>query len=369
MLGRIYIDNYKCLVNFELRFQELTLLLGDDGAGKSSVLEVVLALRRLLNGEARLTDSGIFPANTLTRWQSRNLQVFEIDANLGEDSLIYRLEVEHETGGKESRIAVESLEADDRPLFAFKGGKVRLFRDDHSEGPVFGSDPSESALAKVVEAKDNVRLTKFLDFVRKILVCRLCPFNFEAETSSDGAALRPDGRNFSSWYRHAQLEWPERVTELTKELQEIMGDFRGLRLERVGSDIRALKVKFDEAGRDYELGLDEISDGQRALIALYALLRLGAEQGRALFLDEPANYVALSEIQPWLIELADSCGDAAAQVVLCSHHPELIDYLGDDCGLLLRRESSGVTRAEKILENTDGRGLKLSELLARGWDP
>ena len=130
-----------------------------------------------------------------------------------------------------------------------------------------------------------------------------------------------------------------------------------------------MKVKFNDAGRDYELRLDEISDGQRAIIVLYALLRLGAEQGHALFLEGPENYVALSEIQPWLIELADSCGDATLQAVLCSHHPELIDYLGADCGLLLRRESSGVTRAEKILEKTDGRGLKLSELLARGWDP
>ena len=48
MLQKLYIDNYKCLVNFDLPLQELSLLLGPSGAGKTSVLDVVFALRRLL---------------------------------------------------------------------------------------------------------------------------------------------------------------------------------------------------------------------------------------------------------------------------------------------------------------------------------
>ena len=39
MLQRLYVDNYKCLVNFDLPLQELTLLLGPNGAGKTSVLD------------------------------------------------------------------------------------------------------------------------------------------------------------------------------------------------------------------------------------------------------------------------------------------------------------------------------------------
>ncbi|MCY4463362.1 MAG: AAA family ATPase, partial [Albidovulum sp.] len=60
MFKRLYVDNYKCLVNFELPLQELTLLLGADGAGKTSVLDVMFAVRQLLNGTAKITDSGIF---------------------------------------------------------------------------------------------------------------------------------------------------------------------------------------------------------------------------------------------------------------------------------------------------------------------
>jgi hypothetical protein len=76
----------------------------------------------------------------------------------------------------------------------------------------------------------------------------------------------------------------------------------------------------------------------------------------------------LPEIQPWLTVLADACGDGVPQAVLCSHHPELIDYLGPERGMLLVRESSGVVRAGRLEVPRAANGLRLSELVARGWE-
>ena len=78
--------------------------------------------------------------------------------------------------------------------------------------------------------------------------------------------------------------------------------------------------------------------------------------------------MALAQIQPWLMELADNCGDAVPQAVLCSHHPELMDYLGGAHGLLLCRESSGVTKLKNMADASNEQGLKLSEIVARGWE-
>ncbi|NMC21021.1 MAG: ATP-binding protein [Thermogutta sp.] len=368
MITRLYVDNYKCLVNFELHLDELTLLLGPNGVGKTSVLDVMFALRRLLSGEAKVTDPDVFPARTLTRWQQRDKQVFEVDVVLDGDELRYRLEVEHQERGRRARISLERLESNRAPLFEFKMGEVHLYRDDHSPGPTFGADWSESALARVPPRNDNTRVTRFLDFVRKLIVCGLYPANFQTESTTEDPVLQRDARNFSAWYRHVLLERQELVPEFTKALQEVIDGFRGIRMEKVGLDTRALMVMFDQFGERYELRLDEISDGQRALIALYALVRLVAGQGYTLFLDEPDNYIALTEIQPWLIELADACGEGVPQTVLCSHHPELIDYLGGDRGWVLKRETSGVTVVRPARELAVEGGLKLSEVIARGWE-
>lgn len=368
MITRLYVDNYKSLVNFELRLTELTLLLGPNGVGKTSVLDVMFALRQLLCGEAKVNDKTVFQTRTLTRWQQRSGQVFEVDATLEDDEFRYRLEVEHDRIGRRARIALEQLEIKGNPLFSFKMGEVQLYRDDGSLGPTFSADWAESALARIPPRADNTRLSRFLDYMRKLIVCGLHPANFAPESSTEDAVLDRDAGNFAAWYRHIVLERQELMPEFTKALQDVIDGSRGIRLEKVGLDTRALMVMFDRFNERYELRLDEISDGQRALIALYSLVRLAAGQGYTLLLDEPDNYIALPEIQPWLMELADACGHEVPQAVLCSHHPELIDYLGCDRGIVLKQESSGVTKVAPLSEMAINDGPKLSEVIALGWE-
>jgi len=370
MIQRIYIDNYKCLVNFELCLQELTLLLGPNGVGKTAILDVLFALRSLLTGEAKVADPGVFPARTLTRWQTQNIQVFELKVLLKEDELQYRLEVEHAPSKRKARIVLERLDSQSGPLFVFNSGEVQLYRDDHSAGPTFYADWSESALARIPPRNDNQRLTRFLEFMRGLVVCGLYPPGFETESHTEKPLLDREGRNFASWYRHVVLEQPDIVHECTTALQEVIEGFRGIRLVPVGEETRVLMVTFNkkESNESYELRFDEISDGQRALIALYSLVKLAGSQKHTLFLDEPDNYLALAEIQPWLMELKDACGETVPQAILCSHHPELIDYLGGEQGLWLKREISGATIVRRVSETGIEGGLKLSEVIARGWE-
>lgn len=368
MIRRIYVDNYKSLVNFELRLEELTLLVGPNGVGKSAVLSVMLALRQLLSGAAKAEQVGIFSPGTRTRWQDVAIQVVEVEVALAPDVFVYRLEVEHEVSSFRASVRRESLTVKGRPLFDFDSGTVSLYDDEHAAGPVYPAEQSESALARVPAGPHNRRLTSFLEFMRRLVVCGLYPGAFAAESSREEAGLDPEGANFTSWYRHISQEHQELMPEYTKALEEVLDGFRSIRLERVGGVARAFKVVFDREASKYELRLDELSDGQRALLVLYALVYLTAGQGGAIFLDEPDNYVALAELQPWLVRLSDACGATIPQVVLCSHHPELIDYLGGERGLALAREVSGATTVKRLADVELGATMRLSEVIARGWE-
>src|ERR1035438_8231016 len=46
---------------------------------------------------------------------------------------------------------------------------------------------------------------------------------------------------------------------------------------------------------------NELSEGQRCLICLYAILHFVLAKGHTAILDEPDNFVSLREIQPWLM--------------------------------------------------------------------
>ena len=374
MIERIYIHNYKCLVNFDLQIKNPTVLLfGANGVGKTAVLDVMFGLRQLLAGDAKVTDRVAFHPSTLTRWQTGCSQVFELQASVSGESFIYRLEVEHETDGANARISRETLTGDGTKLFAFEQGEVQLYGDDGALGPSFRTYPTESALARVVAHRNNTRLSSFLRAVRRMTICEIRPYRMRADSTREDRLLDRHAENFVDWYRHLLQENPASVSAHVEALRPVMDGFRRLRLERVGLDTRALMLNFDggtgsNGNVTFTLSFDELSDGQRASIVLYALLHPAENDPTStLFIDLPDHYMELSEIQPWLIELFDLCGEDRAQAVLCSHHPELIDYLGPDQSLLLVRDQSGRTTARPPSYSPSKVGLKLSELVARGW--
>ena len=49
MLKRLYVHNYKCLVNFEINFdQDISLFLGANGTGKTSVLTALCEMQKFI---------------------------------------------------------------------------------------------------------------------------------------------------------------------------------------------------------------------------------------------------------------------------------------------------------------------------------
>ena len=367
MITRLYVDNFRCLLNFELKLEDFTLLAGLNGSGKSSVLDLVHGLQLLLSGEVKVNHKDVLPDCSRTRWTNRDTQVVELNAQVGEEELRYRLKVQHEPGGRRARIIEERLLAPNGPLFVFENGDVQLYRDNLREGPIFGADWSESALARVPPRPDNRRLTGFLELISRLLVCRLNPPAFVGDSPREDPKFQREGSNFSSWYRHLVQEHGDSF-EYREVLQKTIPDFQKLRLERVGAEARTLVAVFGLGKEEYELALEELSDGQRVLLVLYCLLHFLDKSGRLLFLDEPDNFLAAPEIQPWLLAAEDSLGEGLPQLVIVSHHAEVIDYLGGDRGILLEREVTGVTKQRYLRDVGIPDSMKLSEVIARGWE-
>ena len=364
MLKRLYIDNYKCLTNFDIRFEELTLLLGANGCGKSAVFEVVGKLRDFIRGDARVGE--LFPSTDLTHWSTKPEQHFELEIDISGRRYLYRLVIEHKPERQLAWVTREELLFDDKPLFTFESGEVQIYRDDHSEGPKYSFDSTRSGLAPVADSNDNTRLCAFRNQVRRFVTLFLEPKRMSNGSASDTDMLSSGGENFASWYQGRLQEDPRRIFEALDQLRDVLPGFVDLRLVQKGSDYRELQAEFFSGGerKNSIYRFDQLSDGQRALIVLYFLL-FADDAGRTLFLDEPDNYITLPELQPWLAELEDGCGDNLPQTILISHHPEAIDFLSDKA-VWLGRDPESYTR---VLDVTNNTMLKTSELYAQELVP
>ncbi len=366
MLKRLYADNYRCLVNFEINFDELTLLVGPNGGGKSTLFDLLYKIRHLIVDNAKVGE--VFSPEDITAWVNKSEQSFELDVQ-GEDGLFsYKLVISHNPDIKKQRVEFEHLLLNGKPLFEFKQGEVKLYHDNHKPGPEYSFDWSVSALATIVSRPDNKKLTWFKEWVQMMFIVSLQPKSMTSETAEESNWLNRDGTNFASWYRYISQEHQDKIFKLTEQLRDTIPGFHAFKLEQAGKH-RILKVGFsskDQNASQHYFDFEQLSDGQRVMIVLYSLLLGLQDMGHTVFIDEPENYVSLPEIQPWLMELNDACGEGFPQAVLISHHPELIDYFGPESGKWLERDPLGPTRIKKLPEKIE-KGLKLSAQIARGW--
>lgn len=366
MLTRLYADNFRCLENFEIHFDEATVLLGRNGTGKTSVLDVLRRIQKLVVQGGKVGEA--FPAHDLSIGQRRRQQKFELDTQYGEDHYAYELVIEHALGRDKMRVIRETLKHNDHPVFEFREGDAQLYHDSYEKGPRVPFDWSQSGVGFLNERPDNQKVTLFKKDIANYVIAGACPPIMEAETKSEDEFLDPLMRNFVSWYRHTLQENMGSIVTLFEALREAIPGFESIDLMESGESSRALKVNLStSSGTRTKRGFDQISDGQRALIALYSLLCLSSNRRASLFLDEPDNYLALSEIQPWLAEAVQRCGDSIDQLVIASHHPVTIDYMGGVSSRWFTRDEDSPARISDKPANVV-EGLPLSETVVRGWE-
>ena len=367
MISRIYIDNYRCFVNFEWRPGMQSLLLGDNGNGKTSVFVVLELLQRHIFGMA--INDAIHPTD-LTAWDQRSVQTFELEIQADSETYSYCLQVEHDREKEVSRIRSERVQIDGVLLFEFDGREVQLFRDDGVSGPKFPFDTSRSAIAQIPSGPDNKKLLRFRERVGHVMVFTPDPRRFEPLSLGEIPWVDRDMVELISWLRYLQQESVDLLPRIRDSLRDVLIGFDDFRLENAGGKSRALKFEFitDEQGkkRRFSVPLERLSDGQRMLVALYSILHGAIAANATICIDEPDNFVSLREIQPWLIELKDRAADTGCQWMMISHHPEVTDHLAADCGHWFHRVGAGPVRVRPF--ECDKEGLfKPSEVIARGW--
>ena len=322
MITRVYIDNFRCFSGFEVKPNRVNLLVGNNGAGKSTFIEVLYRVVGLAVMGNSIDDA--FPWHSRTRWDSRPTQRIELEISGNGGVYQYSLELLHDLKHQTVSLRQEVVKYDSRTLFAYDGDIVQLHNNDGKLGAQFPYKGTRSFLSQLEERPENTLLRWFLACLGKIWLLKLDPTNINRESLRESDALDADASNFASWYRHLSQERPERLPKLFVRLGEILPGFRTLKTVSIGQHGRKRELVvafgFGEPETKYEVDFDDLSDGERATIVLYCILMDPDSSERILLLDEPENYVGLHLVQPWLVELADDLRDEG-QLFLISHHP------------------------------------------------
>lgn len=367
MITRLHVNNFRCLENFNAEFDSFAVLCGPNGAGKSSVFDALRLLRNLGTGNGVLGGTGEqdVPRLEFTKWVDSRIQEFELSLGVDGHAFDYVLHVEQTTDFEKPRVIHEEARCDGQPLFERDLDSVRFQKSDGSQTG-FPLDWRQAALAAIQPRGVNIsKLSLLQEEIANLVILRPNPRSMEAESKAE--ARHPDlsMTNLTSWYRSlaGKQEWTD---VLRDALREVWPDFHSFNQEPVGMNAKALQLRFEErGGKPVFLFFDQLSDGERALISLY-MVRAALDTGavRTVMLDEPGNFVGLPELQPWVLSMRELLDDKH-QLVLISHHPEILTNSGEANGRYLWRDNH--TSPTRIGPLKVPEGMDAGEAIARGW--
>jgi len=366
MLTRVYIDNFRCFVNFEHKPGKRELILGSNGSGKSSFLDALLLLRQFVTKGDVFDDFFILAQRT--RWMNRPQVTWELEAALDGGRYIYRLVIEPWGEPARPRVASETVKLDGKPIFEFVAGEVHLYNDRFEHKVTYPFDWHRPALATILPRKDNKKVTRFKQWIAGWYAFRLNPFNMLSRAEGEHLYPNVDLSNIASWYRHLLQSDQKQNAAMLSSLSAALDGFSVLQTEPFGENVRLLYAEFAQpGGKVSNYYFNELSDGQRCLICLYMILHFVLAKGGSVIIDEPDNFISLREIQPWLMAVADTVESGQGQILLISHHPETINQWAPSHGVQFVREGTGPVRSAEFRGDPDA-ALSPSEVIARGWE-
>ncbi len=348
MIRRLYIHNFRCLENFELTISDMrsVLLIGKNGAGKTTVALALEILQRIARGVNRVGDL-VKPKDLAGGHRDAPMR-FEIEVELTTDvfGLVprvfrYVIAFEYPSGFKELRVFEESLSVDGNPVYSREVAEVNLAKKGQDLAAKFSIDWHLVALPIIQEKAGGDPLHIFKQWLARILILRPMPALIAGDSEEETLQPNLQVTNFGEWFTGLLKSWPAAYAKIDNYLKQVMPDFKDIKNREIGADYRSLVVQFSNQQGSVSLPFGDLSDGEKCFMicALVLAANDNEDYGPLLcFWDEPDNYLALSEVGHFVMALRKAFQESG-QFIATSQNPEAITRFSDENTLVLYRES------------------------------
>jgi predicted ATPase len=356
----IKVYNFKSLDNFELPLAKFNCLVGLNGSGKSTILQLFDFLSQQFRGDL----SGWLKQR---QWEASDLNSkLTNKQNIGFEVILVHpdnFEIKWATSfnRKTLRCTVEHVDWDNKRILRVVHNDYDVYDfqkepssfDDRENGKLLtlilsGEIPFEyqgSVMSQIKESqlpKELRELKKF--FVDLHALDLLAPELLRQRTRDAGNSLGLGGEKLSAFlYEIGEVK---RVA-IQAKLAEIYPRFRHLDILSLRSGWKSLTIQEQFGDTIVKTEARHVADGFLRMLAVFA--QLSKEQS-FLLLDEIENGV-----NPELIEfLVDELVEAAPQVLITTHSPMVLNYLEDEIAIAgtiyIYKNQIGATQAIRLFD-------------------
>lgn len=340
VIKRLYVHNFRCLENFELSLgdQSSVLLIGRNGAGKTTVGRALEILQKIARGTNRIADL-VRPSDLAPGRADSPLRI-EIQVALNKAVYEYEIALEFPKGFKELRVLKERLSCNGQSIFDREIATVRLPRTSlQPNDSEFRLDWHLIALPIVQERSPQDPISIFKTWLSRLLILRPVPSLIQGESKEETLQPNISVSNFAAWFAGLLAEAPSAYSAIDSYLKQVMPDLRDLKNPMVGVESRNLLVHFGSETDGIPIPFEDLSDGEKCfMICSLVIAARTSYRSTVCFWDEPDNHLDMSEVGHFVSTLRATF-KSGGQFIATSHNPEAVRRFSDDNTFVLHRKS------------------------------
>ena len=364
MLQRLYVHNFRCLQNFEIKpgDNDALLLIGKNGVGKSTLAKALNIFQKIGTGTSRI--GSLATKDDFTLGRTNESMHFEVEVLFEENTYVYGLVLDMPDNFRELRVAEEDFSVNGVPVYTRREAQVTYHANKQSE---FSLDWHTVALPLIIEKQDGP-LQLLRNWLRRMHILAPVPQLMGGESHSTRNPLSASCENFADYMTALLSEYPASYVPINDFLKELMPDLKEFNNEQISADTRMLKISFGDNGTAFKLNFHELSDGEKCMFLSAVVLAAQQAHGNLfVFWDEPDNYLALPEIEHFIRLLRQKFRNGS-QIWMTSHNEATINCFSHENTLLLRRKNHcapvEIRPIHELLDSTAStiQKLRLNEL-------
>ena len=325
----IYIDNFKAFNEFSMDFSPMTILVGNNSSGKSSVLQALVFLKyccERTTGEY-LRERGGRAEDIATRGLAKIKKIMRFrvvfQGTRDHDILTWELTFFVDKTKNQILLRSEDISCGKEKLLSYtSGGGVRV-RYDGTKDTLSSGDYSCSQIAFLNEKNAEARLLAIKEFFNETEpLDLLTPRDMRKSVRSNERTLGLSGEKLPTLIQ--QLN-PDEKEMLKQELKSVLPHLQDIKSvsRRAGWTHLELEESFEN--RTINVSSVGVSDGTLRLLALFSL-RFLKKSGGITLLDEIEDGISPQNIEAFLHHIRAYAQKQNQQILLTTHSTVLLDY-------------------------------------------
>ena len=351
MFRKLKVDNFKSLVDFSVEFTPMSVIIGNNATGKSSVLRAI----DFLCGSVK-EDFGIMLERR--NWTADNIKSKLINSNKihfesnillpskeGKLEYDWSMVLSIYSGKNEVGLLSERLVCNGTQLLVYQKGEDGFIKNEGKDTNVL-----PRALAIKSSALRMLNRDETIDFLENSSSFEMLSPN-EMRLSSRGVkeSIGMSGKNLPSFIKQMTEEQKASfMSKLTRLLGNRISDVKAKTQGKPGWTQIVSTEKYKD--KSIHISSKEMSDGMLRLLAFVAISEIKSSNATML-LDEIENGVNTNYAEQLLEILKEMYAEKKHQLILTTHSTVFMDYIDAEDIVFLYRDNNGYTKAARLFEN------------------